>query len=123
MMRRAVSIAGGVLSLLLTSAVVGAGAGLFQGEIAARSWARPEQIAFAEGAAFLGSIVALFVGPLLYVFLSRRMSVGELSGIVACSAIGGGLAALARWEVLIPIANVLVCAAAAITVRALRGEH
>jgi hypothetical protein len=122
-MQRAVGIAWGLVSLLLTSAVVGAGVGLFQGEIATRSWSRPEQIAFGEGAAFLGAIVALFVGPLLYLFLSRRMSVGELSGIVACSAIGGGLAALARWEVLVPITSVLACAGAAIAVRALRGEH
>ena len=123
MMRRAISIAWGLVSLLVTSAVVGAGVGLFQGEIATRTWSRPEQIAFAEGAAFLGAIVALFVGPLLYVFLSRRISVGELSGIVACSSIGGGLVALARWEFLIPVASVLVCAAAAITARALRGDH
>jgi hypothetical protein len=113
----------GVTSVLVTSAVVGAGLGFFQGEILTRTWSRPEQIAFAEGAAFLGTIVALFAGPLLYAFLRRRISIGELCGIIACSAIGGGLVALARWEVLVPVASVFVCAGAAVTVKALREDH
>ena len=122
-MKRIVRFVCGAISLLVTSAAVGAGVGFFQGEIVARNWSRPEQIAFAEGAAHMGAIVAVFVGPILYVFLGRRISIGELCGIIACTAIGGGLVALARWEVLVPLMSIFVCAGAAIMVRALRTDH
>ena len=111
----------GAISLLVTCAMVGAGVGFFQGEIVSRRFPRVEQIAFAEGAAFLGTIVALFLGPLLYALLLRyRMSVSELCAIVACSAVGGGLVALLGWEIAVPLTSVFVYVVAALTVRALQ---
>jgi hypothetical protein len=75
---------------------IGGGVGFFQGEIVARAWSRPQQIAFAEGASFVGAVVSVFAGPLVYVFLSRQISIGDLCGIIACSAIGGGFGCALR---------------------------
>lgn len=122
-MWRAVRIAWEVLSLLLTSAIVGAGIGFLEGEIVTRSWSRHDQIAFAEGSALMGTLVALFVGPVLYLLLGRRITFGEFARIVACGAIAGALAALVRWEFIVPIAVVLASAGAALVIRAMRPDH
>lgn len=71
----------------------------------------------------MGALVALFVGPVLYLVRGRRITFGEFAGIVACGAIAVVLAAWAKWELIVPIAVVLASAGAAIVVRALRSEH
>jgi hypothetical protein len=119
-MTRAAKVAGRVLSFLIASAAVGAGIGFGLGEITARNRPRSATVYFAEGAAHFGAAAALIVGPVVYVLLRRRISFGEFSAIVTCTAVVGALAALLGWEFFVPIAAVLGAGLAAITVMALR---
>lgn len=122
-MMRAVKIVGQILSLLVTSAVVGAGMGFWLGEITARKWPRFAQPTFAEGASGFGAPVALVVGSVLYLLLRRRVSFGEFSAIVTCTAVVGTFAALPGWELFVPIASVFAAVCAAVTVKALQEDR
>ncbi len=77
MLKRGIEVTWDVISRLLTSAVIGCGIGFVEGEILARSWERSAQIAFAEGAADLGILAGLVLGPVFYLLLSRTISFHE----------------------------------------------
>lgn len=96
-----------LVSVVVTSVVVGAGIGLFEGEVSARNWSHQTQITFAEGSSLFGGAVALVVGPLLYyVVLRRHVSFEEFAGIITCAGIAGCSAAMMS-ELLAPIATVV----------------
>lgn len=122
-MMRAVRVAGRILSFLVTFAAIGAGVGFWLGKITARTWPRSASLYFAEGAADFGAVVALVVGSVLYLLFRRRVSFGEFSAIVTCTAIVGAFAAVPGWEFFVPIAALLATVGAAITVRALQEDR
>jgi hypothetical protein len=108
-----------LLSVVMSSAVVGSGIGFIQGEVVARKWTRPEQIAFAEGACMIGGEVAFVIGPLLYfLFFGRKISIEEFFGIVAAALVAGVLSALIVPEWITMFATIL----SAIVVAALYKE-
>ena len=120
MIKHVIGVGWHALSLLLTCAVIGAGIGILLGELTARSWERPYQIAFAEGAAGMGMIAAAVLGPICYLFLGRRVSLREFSAIVASRLIAGAVVAFAAWQIMVPIMTVLAGAIAVLTIRILR---
>jgi len=118
MIWRLIRVGGNVLALFLTCFIVGTGVGFNLGEITARTWERPAQIAFSEGAAGIGGGVACILGPILYyIILGRRVSFEEFAIIVASAFIGGSLAGLAGSEFITPIIPVLVSAIAATIIK------
>lgn len=121
-MVRALRAVGRISSLVLSCAAVGAGVGFFLGEMTTRKWDRTAQISFAEGSACFGALVAVIVGPIVYIALRPRISFGEFSAIVAGTLLIGALAALLGGEFFVPIAAVLGTAGAALTVHALRKD-
>jgi hypothetical protein len=117
---RLIRISGNILSLFLTCFTVGTGIGFILGEIVARTWERPAQIDFAEGAAAIGGGAACVVGPILYyIVLGRRVSFEEFASTVAFAAVVGFLVSLTGSEFItstVPVAGA-VLAAIAIKVR------
>lgn len=115
-------IAWQLFSVTLTSVVTGAGIGLFEGEVFARSWSGHAQITFAESASLFGGTVALAIGPILYYALfRRRVSFEQFAGIIACAGIVGCSTAIIS-ELLAPIATVVAALFASMTVLAWRAS-
>lgn len=83
-----------VVSIAAASAIVGAGAGFVQGEIVARGGDKIYQITFAGGAAMIGAFVALFLGPILYYSLKRRMLFEEFCYVCVLSV---GVGCVVGW--------------------------
>lgn len=81
------------VTVALGCGLVGVGIGWLQGEIAAHGAVRTYQVFFAESAAGIGGVVALFLGPILYHLLSRRVTMEQFSKICALSAAAGCLSA------------------------------
>lgn len=114
--RKGIKFAWELVSVILTSGATGAGIGLFEGEVCARTSSRPYQISFAEGAGLFGGTVALVVGPFLYyVLLRRRVSFEQFAGIVACAGVIGSLGA-SMSELFGPIVTVVAGLAATIMI-------
>jgi len=110
-----------LLSAVLTSGLIGAGIGFLQGEVVARKWPRPEQIAFTEGACMIGGEVALIAGPLLYfLFFARDISVEEFFGIVASALIAGVLSAIVVPEWISMFGTILATIFVAVLYKELR---
>ena len=123
MIWRVIRISGNILSLFLTCFTVGAGIGFILGEIIARTWERPAQIDFAEGAAGIGGGAACIVGPLLYyIVLGRRVSFEEFATIVAFAVVAGSLAGLTGSEFITPAVPVVGAALAAIAIMVRRNS-
>jgi len=98
----------------MSSVVVGSDIGFIQGEVVARKWVRPEQIAFAEGACMIGGEVAFVIGPLLYfLFFGREISIEEFFGIVAGTLVAGVLSSLIVPEWITMFVTILAAIAVA----------
>lgn len=82
-----------VIAIAVSSAMLGIGIGFIQGEIVARRGAQDEQLVFAGTAGMVGGLVALFLGPILYYALKRRVSLEQFCNVVALSLLAGVIAA------------------------------
>jgi hypothetical protein len=82
-----------VVAIAISCAALGIGIGFIQGEIVARMGAQDEQLVFAGTAGMVGGLVALFLGPILYCALRRRISFEQFCWIVALSLVTGCAAA------------------------------
>jgi hypothetical protein len=81
-----------VVAIALSCAVFGVGIGFVQGEIVARRADKIEQVAFAGGAAMIGGLVALALGPILFYALNRRLLFDQFCYIVVFSSVVGCVA-------------------------------
>jgi hypothetical protein len=84
---RKIRFVGRIFSVVLCSGIVGLGIGFLQGELLYRGEIRAAEMAFAEGAAVEGAIVALLLGPLLYYGLHRqKVSFEMFATVVSATA-------------------------------------
>src|SRR5437868_6807024 len=81
------------VAIAISSAVLGIGIGFLQREIVARRGAQDEQLVFAGTAGMTGGLVALFLGPVLYYVLKRRISLEQFCYVVALSLFAGVITA------------------------------
>lgn len=117
-MRRVMRTIASSVSLFLAFAVIGAGVGLFLGDVTGRKFSYSGQSAFAEGSAYVGAAAACLVGPFLYfIVLEQQASFGEFATVVAVGMCAGCLPALGGSEVLTPIVAVIGAFAAAILIK------
>ncbi len=91
-MKRALKGFSTVAVIAACSGLLGVGIGFVQGEIVATPGGRLYQVTFAEGAAMIGGVVALFLGPILYYALGRRISFEEFCYIATLTAVTGAVA-------------------------------
>jgi len=82
-----------VVAIAISCAMIGTGIGFIQGGIAARQGATDEMLVFAGSAGVVGGIVALFLGPMLYYALDRRISLEQFCYVAALSLLAGSVAA------------------------------
>lgn len=80
-------------SVSVSCATAGIGIGMIQGAIVARSAATDEMLVFAGTAGLVGGVIALFLGPILYYALKRRVSLEEFCVIVTLSLLAGAASA------------------------------
>jgi hypothetical protein len=78
-----------VVAIAVSSAMLGIGIGFIQGEIVARTGAQDEQLVFAGTAGMVGGLVALFLGPVLYYSLKRRIALEQFCYVAALSLFVG----------------------------------
>jgi hypothetical protein len=90
--KRAVKELPTLIVIAVCSGLVGVGIGFVQGEVVTTGQNRLYQVAFAEGAAMIGGIVALFLGPILYYVLHRRISFEQFCYIASLTAVCGSVA-------------------------------
>ncbi len=79
----------GIGSVAIACAMVGIGIGLIQGAIVSRSGATDEMLVFAGTAGMVGGLIALFLGPILYYSLKRRISFEQFCAIASLSLLVG----------------------------------
>jgi hypothetical protein len=88
-MTRFISQTLNAVAIAICSALLGIGIGFLQGEIVAHGAAQDEQLVFAGTAGMIGGFVALFLGPILYFSLKKRISFEQFCQIAALSLFVG----------------------------------
>jgi Na+/glutamate symporter len=81
------------VAIAISCASLGIGIGFIQGEIVARMGTQDERFAFAGTGGMVGGLVALFLGPILFYALRRRISFDQFCCIAALSLVTGCAAA------------------------------